>query len=88
MSILHSQSTVEDCYLVNLPKFTDRRGSLGFIEGSNHIPFDIARIYYIYDVAEESRRGSHAHRELSQLIFAISGSFEITLNDGFNVKKF
>ena len=85
---MHKNSSVKECYLIDLPKFKDHTGSLGFIEGSNHIPFDIARIYYIYNVAQGRTRGSHAHKELKQLIFAISGSFDIILNDGFLSKKY
>ena len=84
---MYEQSSIEQCYLIDLPKLTDARGSLGFIEGSNHIPFNIARVYYLFDVTDGCRRGGHAHKELCQFIFAISGSFEITLDDGFMTKK-
>ena len=75
------------CTLIELPKLQDDRGNLSFIENSNHIPFNISRIYYLYDVPKNQERGSHAHKELSQAIIAISGSFDITLKDGINEKK-
>jgi len=73
-----------DCQLVSLPKITDRRGNLSFIEGGEHIPFDIRRVYYLYDVPSDSERGGHAHQELKQLIIAMSGSFNVVLDDGVN----
>lgn len=79
---------VEECCIVNLPKITDPRGNLTFIEGSNHIPFDIRRVYYLYDVPGGSERGSHAHKNLQQFIIAMSGSFDVELNDGENKKRF
>ena len=81
-------NSIDDCRLVDLPRIDDARGSLSFIEGSIHIPFDIARIYYMYRIPEESRRGRHAHKNLSQLIIAISGSYEVVLDDGLNSKRF
>ena len=59
---------LNDCKIINLPKLTDPRGNLTFIEGNRHIPFDIRRIYYLYDVPGGSERGGHAHKALSQLI--------------------
>jgi len=67
-----------------LPKICDRRGNLSFIEGSIHIPFDISRVYYLYDVPGGSERGGHAHKDLQQLIIAMSGSFDVVLDDGVN----
>jgi len=77
---------LNDCKLINLPKITDSRGNLTFVEGSNHIPFDIRRVYYLYDVPGGAERGGHAHKELHQLIIAMSGSFDVVLDDG-NEKK-
>lgn len=68
--------------IIELPKIQDRRGNLSFIEGGGHIPFDIKRVYWIYDVPGGESRGSHAHRKLHQLIIAMSGSFTVTLDDG------
>jgi hypothetical protein len=67
-----------------LPKISDPRGDLTFIEGENHIPFKIARVYYLYNVPVESERGGHAHHDLEQVIFALSGSMRIKIDDGYN----
>ncbi|MBM3902071.1 MAG: WxcM-like domain-containing protein [Verrucomicrobia bacterium] len=74
--------TIHDCKLIKLPKISDPRGNLTFIEGHNHIPFDIKRVYFLYDVPGGAERGGHAHKALQQLIIAISGSFDIHLDDG------
>lgn len=80
--------SIEDCELIELPKITDPRGNLTFIEGMRHIPFEIRRVYYTYDVPGGADRGGHAHKALHQLIIAMSGSFDVTLDDGRNKKKF
>jgi hypothetical protein len=80
--------SLKDCQLLELPKITDPRGNLTFVENQTHIPFDIKRVYYTYDVAGGAERGGHAHKELKQLIIAMSGSFDITLDDGFEKQKF
>ncbi|OEU69699.1 MAG: hypothetical protein BA863_10825 [Desulfovibrio sp. S3730MH75] len=69
-------------HLINLPKIEDNRGNLTFIENSRHIPFDIKRVYYLYDVPGGESRGGHAHKELRQYIIAASGSFDVVLDDG------
>lgn len=79
---------VSDCRILELPKITDARGNLTFIEGSIHIPFDIKRAYYLYDVPGGSDRGGHAHRELQQFMVSMSGSFDVVLDDGFEQKRF
>jgi len=76
------------CKIIDLPKVSDPRGNLTFIEAERHVPFDIRRVYYTYDVPGGSDRGAHAHRELQQLIIAMSGSFDVTLDDGFEKKRF
>jgi hypothetical protein len=60
---------------IQLPQIQDPRGDLTFVEGRNHIPFDIARVYYLYNVPVDAKRGGHAQRELEQIVFALSGSF-------------
>jgi len=67
---------------IDLPQIHDPRGDLTFIEGHVHIPFGIARVYYIYNVPVDSERGGHAHKELQQVLFALSGSFRVTVDDG------
>ena len=79
---------LEHCRLIDLPKISDPRGNLTFIEGNQHVPFDIKRIYYTYDVPGGSDRGAHAHKRLHQLIIAMSGSFDVVLDDGFEKKRF
>jgi hypothetical protein len=79
---------LDKCLIVNLPKIADPRGNLTFIEGSRHIPFSIQRVYYLYDVPGGAERGGHAHKGLHQLIIAMSGSFDVVLNDGFGEKRF
>ena len=79
---------LDKCRIIDLPKITDSRGMLSFLESRNHIPFDIRRIYYLYDVPTGSRRGAHAHKNLHQLIIAMSGSFDVILDDGFEKKSF
>lgn len=73
---------------LKLPQIHDPRGDLTFIEGGNHIPFDIARVYYLYNVPVDSERGGHAHRELEQVVFALSGSFRMTVDNGYGKQDF
>lgn len=81
------KSTVYDCTMVELDKHhSDRKGNISVVRNSKTIPFGIKRTYYLYDVPGGESRGGHAHRELSQLIVAASGSFTVTLDDG-NVKR-
>lgn len=79
---------LSDCSLIKLPKIEDTRGNLSFIEGGVHIPFEIKRAYYLYDVPGGSDRGSHAHKNLHQFIVAMSGSFDVVLDDGIEQKRF
>ncbi len=78
---------LDSCQIVQLPKIADPRGNLTFIEGGHHIPFEISRVYYLYDVPGGAERGGHAHKELHQLIVAMSGSFDVVLDDGFAKKR-
>ena len=73
-----------DFKLIELPKISDPRGSLSFVEGGAHIPFDIKRVFYLYDVPTGEDRGAHAHRDLHQFLICLSGSFDVALDDGFN----
>ncbi len=73
--------------LINLPKITDPRGNLSFIEGGKHIPFNIKRVYWIYDVPGGEIRGSHAYKTLHEFIIALSGSFDVVLSDGHSEQK-
>lgn len=74
--------------IIELPKILDNRGNLTFIENSRHIPFDIKRVYYLYDVPGGETRGGHAHKQLRQYIIAASGSFDVVLDDGKTKTKF
>lgn len=77
---------LEKCQVFNLPVINDPRGKLTFVEASRHIPFDIKRVYYLYDVPGGAERGGHAHKNLNQFIIAMSGSFDIHLDDGLAKK--
>ncbi|WP_248742839.1 MULTISPECIES: sugar 3,4-ketoisomerase [unclassified Pseudomonas] len=77
---------LSDCKIINLPKITDPRGNLTFLEGGQHIPFDIKRVFYLYDIPTGEGRGAHAHKELHQLLICLSGSFDVTLDDGVEKK--
>ena len=79
--------SLNDCKLIDLPKIADARGNLTFVEGGRHVPFDIKRVYYLYDVPGGAERGGHAHKDLHQLIIAMSGSFDIVLDDGRQKKR-
>lgn len=79
---MKQKTTINDCKVVALPKITDPRGNLTFIEGNNHIPFDIKRVFYLYDVPTAEGRGAHAHRNLHQFVICLSGSFDVAIDDG------
>lgn len=78
---------IDLCKIIELPKISDPRGNLTFVEGGNQVPFDIQRVYYLYDVPLGAERGGHAHKGLHQLIISISGSFDVVLDDGVNRKR-
>jgi dTDP-4-dehydrorhamnose 3,5-epimerase-like enzyme len=80
--------TVDDVKLIELPKFTDPRGNLSFVEQNNHIPFEIKRTYWIYDVPGGENRGGHAFINTEEFIVALSGGFDITVDDGSQKKSF
>ncbi|NLH39954.1 MAG: WxcM-like domain-containing protein [Elusimicrobia bacterium] len=79
---------ISDCKLINLPRIQDKRGNLTFIESKNHIPFEIKRVYYLYDVPGGESRGGHAHKQLQQFIIAASGGFDVIVDDGLKKKRF
>lgn len=74
--------SLADCRIIELPRVGDPRGNLTFIEAGRHLPFDIRRVYYLYDVPGGASRAGHGHRQLRQLMIAMSGSFDVTLDDG------
>lgn len=77
-----SKVSLPGWHTIALPRVTDPRGDLTFVEGGRHIPFEIARVYYLYNVPVDAERGGHAHRRLRQVIFALSGSFRLRLDNG------
>lgn len=79
---------INQCKIINFPKIADARGNLSFIEENKHVPFAIKRVYYLYDVPSGASRGGHAHKTLSQVIIALSGSFDVLLDDGQKKKRF
>ena len=79
---MKQKTTIDDCKIIQLPKINDPRGNLTFIEGSNHILFDIKRVFYLYDVPTGEDRGAHAHYNLHQFIICLSGSFDVAVDDG------
>ena len=81
------QYNIDLCKVIDLPKIHDPRGNLTFVEGGSQIPFDIQRVYYLYDVPGGAERGGHAHKGLHQLIIAMSGSFDVVLDDGKDKKR-
>ena len=80
--------TINDVKLIELPKFADPRGNLSFVEQNNHIPFEIKRTYWIYDVPGGESRGGHAYKTTDEFIIAISGGFDVTVDDGIEMKTF
>lgn len=73
---------------LEFPKISDPRGNLSFIEGNRQVPFDIKRVYYIYDIPSGASRGGHAHRNLMQIAIALSGSFDFILDNGFEKQRY
>lgn len=82
------RASVHNCELIDLPKIHNRAGNITPVHGNDDVPFDIKRIYYLYDMPGGESRGGHAHKNLKQLIVAASGSFEVVLNDGKESKRF
>lgn len=80
--------TIDDCRIIELPKFLDARGNLSFAEQNNHIPFEIKRTYWIYDVPGGEDRGGHAFRQNQEVVIALSGAFDVVVDDGERKKIF
>lgn len=80
--------TVKDVKIIDLPKFLDARGNLSFAEQGNHVPFAIKRTYWIYDVPGGENRGGHAFKETEEFIIALSGGFDVMVDDGHEKKAF
>jgi dTDP-4-dehydrorhamnose 3,5-epimerase-like enzyme len=78
----------EQCRIIDLPKIADPRGNLTFVESNRQVPFDIARVYYLYDVPGGESRGGHAHKRLEQFVIAASGSFDVVVDDGIEQTRF
>ena len=81
-------ASIEDVRIIELPKFLDARGNLSFAEQLNHIPFEIKRTYWIYDVPGGEDRGGHAFRENQEVVIALSGAFDVIVDDGVSQKAF
>lgn len=80
--------TINDVKIIELPKFLDARGNLSFAEQNNHVPFEIKRTYWIYDVPGGENRGGHAFTQTEEFILALSGSFDVIVDDGVNKRTF
>ena len=81
-------TAINKCGIIDLQIIDDPRGKLSVIEGEKQIPFDIKRVYYLYDVPGGADRGGHGHKNLQQFIIAMSGSFDVVLDDGYTKKTF
>lgn len=81
-------ASIDDVTIIELPKFLDARGNLSFVEQMSHIPFEIKRTYWIYDVPGGEDRGGHAFRENQEVVIALSGAFDVEVDDGENKKRF
>lgn len=73
---------IDECSQIELPEIPDRQGNLAVAEGEDHVPFPIARVFFVYDVPEWAARGGHAHRALEQAVFCLAGRMELTVDDG------
>lgn len=80
--------SIADCRIIELPKISDFRGSLTFVENQNHIPFKMKRVYYMYNLPQDAERGAHGHKNLHQLLIPVAGNFDVILDDGWEKKTF
>lgn len=88
MSDFHGKTTIDDCKVIALPKIHHPNGNLTLVQNHQEVQFDIARVYYIYDVPSGADRGGHSHKECLSLLIAVSGSFDVVLCDGRSMRKF
>ena len=79
-------TTIDDCTIIDLPKIYRRAGNITPVTGGVDVPFDIKRVYYLYDVPGGAERGGHAHKQLQQLVISIMGAFDVALDDGTQKK--
>lgn len=80
-------TTINDCKLIDLLKISERKGSITPIYGGEHVPFEIARVFYLYDVPGGEGRGAHAHKALHQFIISVMGAFEVVMDDGREIRR-
>jgi len=78
------KTTVYDCSIIEMPRLKNRAGNISIVENQDNLPFDVKRIFYIFDIPGGEDRGAHAHKECHQFLIAVSGSFEIEMDDGVN----
>ncbi|MFZ2633419.1 MAG: FdtA/QdtA family cupin domain-containing protein [Desulfosalsimonadaceae bacterium] len=81
------KTSVHDCMLIDLPKISERKGAITPIYGKEHVPFEIKRVFYLYDVPGGEGRGAHAHKTLHQFIIAVMGAFEVVMDDGHETRR-
>ena len=81
------KTTVHDCKLIDLPKISERKGAITPIYGGEHLPFQIERVYYLYDVPGGESRGGHAHKDLQQLVISVMGAFDVIVDDGLERRR-
>jgi hypothetical protein len=81
------RTSIHDCKVINLPKISERKGALTPIYGREHIPFEIQRVFYLYDVPGGEGRGAHAHKTLHQFIVSVMGAFDVVMDNGFESKR-
>ena len=79
---------VENCRLLRFPKISDPRGSLTYVQAREHVPFEVRRVFWLYDVPPGETRGAHAHKELHQLLVCLSGSFDVIVADGTDERRY
>jgi dTDP-4-dehydrorhamnose 3,5-epimerase-like enzyme len=85
---MSKSTSIQDCQLIEINQIGDRRGHISVIENNREVPFEVKRVYYLYDVPSGEERGGHSHKDLQQLIVAVSGSFDIVVDDGAKKETF